>query len=294
MRGIVVKGIGGSYTVRCSLGDIICASRGKLHREDIIYVGDEVEILYYDNTRGSIEKIYPRKNCIIRPYIANVDIMLITIAEQPKADFLLVDKMLVNCLKEAITPVICVNKCDINSQEFIEAVRRDYEGLADIIEMSALTGDGIDQLFDRIKGKFVCLSGQSAVGKSSILNKIIGEKRMEVGEMSKKIEKGKHCTRHVEIFQLGYGISIADTCGFSVLEMNGFDPTELASYFTDFDEVAAHCKYRGCLHINEPGCAVIDAVSLGSLAERRYERYKTLYKSVEKQWKCRYDRINIR
>lgn len=294
MVGRVVKGIGGNYTVRTKIGDILCVCRGKLHRGDIIYVGDDVDINLYNDSRGSIEKILPRKNCIIRPYIANVDVMLITISEQPKPDFTLVDKMLVNCLKEDILPLICVNKHDINSREFVDSVYRDYEGLADIVEVSAVTMYGIEELFNKIIGKFVCLSGQSAVGKSSILNSIIGEKKMEIGEMSKKIERGKHCTRHVEIFEIEYGISIADTCGFSVLEMKGFDPQELASYFTDFDDYALGCKFRGCTHINEPGCEVLKAVICGKLSSTRYNRYKALYTTIDKQWKNRYERQNFK
>lgn len=293
MHGRVVKGVGGNYVVRCEPGDVICVSRGKVHRGDKIYVGDDVDVELYNNGRGSIERIFDRKNCIIRPFIANVDMMIITIAEQPKTDFILMDKMLVNCLKEDITPVICLNKSDINSPEYVNKVHGEFDGLADIVEVSALTGYGIPSLLDIVSGKFVCLTGQSAVGKSSIINCIIGEKRMEVGELSLRNLKGKNCTRHVEIFELEGGTSIADTCGFSVLDMKGFDPRELAGYFVDFDIYACKCKFRGCTHINEPDCAVLAAVKDGKLSRERYDRYVALYNVIDAEWKDRYGRQNV-
>lgn len=254
-----------------------------------LYIGDYVEISVYNDNRGAIEKVLPRKNKLSRPYITNIDAIVICIAPLPKPDFTLVDKLLINCLKDNIKPIICINKLDIADEDFLNNVYNSYYDLSDIIKVSAKDGTGIASLIELLCGLYVCMAGQSAVGKSSIINSIVGHKMLETGELSRKTERGKHCTRAVEIFDIGYGIRLADTCGFSVLELEDFKPDELSGYYTDFDAFSKFCKYRGCNHINEPECAVKKAVEEGLLSKDRYDRYLNLYKDLDKKWRNRYE-----
>lgn len=289
MLGQIIKGVGGLYSVKTDDGKVIeCNGRGKLRRTlGDIYIGDIVRVELYNNGKGIIEEVFDRKNCLIRPNISNLDSIVICIAPLPKPDFTLVDKLLINCLSENIEPVICINKSDIADAEFINFVHSNYNGLADIIEVSAYDGNGIEELLKLLSGKYVCFSGQSAVGKSSIINKFFGDQRLAVGELSEKTERGKHCTRHIEIFEYG-DVRIADTCGFSSLELPCLEPSTLSTYFSDFDRFAGLCKFRGCNHIKEPGCAVLNAVNEGAIDKARYDRYVKLFNECEKQWRNRF------
>lgn len=289
MKGQVIKALSGVFDVLVDGEVVSCTGRGRLRTLGDIYVGDYVEISLYKQGKGAIEKVLPRKNKLTRPYVTNIDEIVICIAPLPKPDYFLVDKLLINCLKQDITPILCVNKTDIMDNDFREQVLANYKDLAEIVFVSSLTGDGIDKLLSLISGKYVSMAGQSAVGKSSIINAIVGEKLLETGELSRKIERGRHTTRAVEIYDIGHGIRLADTCGFSVLELGEFDPSELASYYTDFDEYRVDCKYRGCRHINEPNCAVRQAVEQGKLSKDRYQRYLALYNELNEKWRKRYE-----
>ncbi len=270
-------------------GNIVtCTGRGKLRMLGDIYIGDYVEISVYKEGKGAIEKILPRKNKLTRPYVTNIDAIVICIAPTPRPDFLLVDKLLINCIKQNIKPIICVNKTDLMDDAFKANVDNSYLDLADIAYVSSVTGEGIDNFVEMIRGTYVSLAGQSAVGKSSIVNAIVGRQMLEVGELSRKVERGKHTTRTVEIFDIGNGIRLADTCGFSVLELTDFDPSELAGYYIDFDEFRKDCKFRGCCHYNEPDCGVKAAVDSGKLSAYRYERYISMYKDLMDKWRRRY------
>lgn len=289
LTGQVIKGVGGYYNVLSGGRVIKCNIRGKIKLDDIVCIGDYVEFVDFANGRGAIEKILPRKNKITRPYITNIDMIVICIAPLPRPDFYLVDKLLINCLKQNITPVLCVNKIDIIDDEFKKSVQVSYEGLCDICYVSAMTGEGIDKLTELMTNKYVSMAGQSAVGKSSIINSIVGTNFLQTGELSQKVERGRHTTRQVEIFDIGHGIRLADTCGFSVMSIDGIDPSQLSTYFTDFDKYAAQCKYSGCNHINEPDCAVKKAVEEGTLSKQRYDRYVALYNDLAQKWRKRYD-----
>lgn len=287
--GQVIKGVGGNYNVLSSGEIIVCNCRGKLRLDGDIFIGDYVEFCQFANGKGAIEKILPRKNKITRPYITNIDMIVICIAPSPRPDFYLVDKLLINCIKQNITPVLCVNKTDLMASNFKKNVEISYHNLCDICYVNAMSGQGIDKLIELMSGNYVSMAGQSAVGKSSIINAIVGHQMLQTGELSRKVERGKHTTRNVEIFDIGHGIRLADTCGFSVLEIENINPDELSTYFTDFDDFAANCKYNGCNHINEPGCAVKNAVQNGELSKDRYDRYVTLYNDLLNKWRKRYD-----
>ena len=288
-KGQITKGVGGNYNVLSNGEVIVCNGRGKLRLDGNIFIGDYVEISVFSNGKGAIENILPRKNKITRPYITNIDMIVICIAPSPRPDFYLVDKLLINCIKQNITPVLCVNKIDLIDEEFKANVENSYKNLCEICYVNALSGDGIEKLIKLMSGNYVSMAGQSAVGKSSIINSIVGHQMLETGELSRKVERGRHTTRNVEIFDIGHGIRLADTCGFSVLEIENINPDELSTYFTDFDNFACNCRFNGCNHINEPDCAVKKAVESGELSKDRYDRYVTLYNNLLEKWRKRYD-----
>lgn len=287
-KGQVLKGYGGIYYVDVGDRVVECNGRGRIKLTGEIYVGDYVEVETFKNGKGAISSILPRVNNLVRPYVANIDSIIICISPIPKPDYLLVDKLLIGCVKDGIEPIICINKADIANDEFFEEVEKNYKTLATIVRVSATTGEGIDSLCKLISGKFVAFSGQSAVGKSSIINAIT-DADIKVGELSKKTQRGKHTTRYIEIFKLGNDTRIADTCGFSVLELPLMRPDELSEYFLDFVEVSVRCRFKGCNHISEPDCAVKRAVESGELSEERYNRYVKLYNDLEERWRKRYE-----
>ena len=287
-QGQVIKGYGGVYYV--DIGDRVveCNSRGRLKLLGDIYIGDYVDVELFKNGKGAIASIHERINNLVRPYVSNIDAIIICIAPVPAPDYLLVDKLLIGCIKENIEAIICINKIDMVDADFLAYVHRNYSDVASIVEVSATTGQGMDELGKAIYGKFVAFSGQSAVGKSSIINTLL-DKHLEVGELSKKTLRGKHTTRYIEIFKVGGNTRIADTCGFSVLELPLIEPCELSEYFIDFEDTSKRCRFKGCSHINEPDCAVKVAVENGFISQERYDRYVKLYKDLEERWRNRYE-----
>lgn len=281
--------MGGIYTVKTDKGELIkCFARGKLKRQGEIFIGDMVEVMM--DKEGVIEKVLPRKSMLVRPYVSNIDKIVIVLAPIPRPDMLLVDKLIIGAIEQDIEPIICINKADLQGvEDVVKDVVKDYESMATILPISTHTGQGIDDLIDMVRGSYVCLAGQSAVGKSSLINYILGENKMKVGELSKKGDRGKNTTRHIEIMELNDGTKIADTCGFSMLEMPLVEPSKLASYYTDFDEFASGCKFRSCTHSDEEICGVKQAVLDGKLSKARYDRYLTLFKDTKKRWERRYD-----
>lgn len=285
--GRVVKGVGGVYTVSDGESTIKCYPRGKLRRQGEIYIGDMVEVEC--DKEGIIESVKPRKSCLVRPYVANIDAVIIVIAPVPKPDFTLVDKLLIGSLEQGIEAFIVINKCELDgAKELEEYVRNDYRDQAEIFATSVDENIGIQNLCKRIGSMFVCMAGQSGVGKSSILNALLGEDKCAIGDISVKSARGRHTTRHVEIFRSAYGGQIADTCGFSMLEMPVIDPAVLREYYPDFEQFAENCKYRDCRHDCEEDCGVRSAASEGKLSGGRYERYLKLYKDAVKRWNNRY------
>ena len=285
--GQVVKGVCGVYTVSDGESTVKCYPRGKLRRQGEIFIGDMVEVGC--DKEGIIEGVKPRKSCLTRPYVANIDAVIIVIAPIPKPDFTLVDKLLIGSLEQGIEAFIVINKCELDgAQELYEFARSDYKGQAEIFLTSVDENIGIDELCKRIGKMFVCMAGQSGVGKSSILNALLGEDKCAIGDISIKSARGRHTTRHVEIFKSAYGGQIADTCGFSMLEMPVIDPSVLREYYPDFEPYAEKCKYRDCRHDCEEDCGVRRAVEEGKLSSGRYERYLKLYKDAIKRWNNRY------
>ncbi len=232
-----------------------------------IYVGDKVEF------NENITSVLSRKNLLIRPPVANIDRIFIVIAPVPKPDFVLVDKIIIYCVLNDIEPIILLNKTDLCKGDFAQKLQEDYGHSYKIIKVSAKSGD-VTALENEIKGLCV-LAGQSAVGKSSIINAIFKDNGEMVGSLSKKIERGKQTTRVVKLFKIN-GEYLADTAGFSLLDLSfttNLEERELSSYYPDFLKARGECKYRSCIHEGGEDCGVLKALESGEISPRRYDNY---------------------
>lgn len=273
MKGLVIKKNANLFSVE-SGGQIFHLSPSGKTKASGIYVGDYVE---FDE---NITKVLPRKNLLIRPPMANIDKLFIVLAPSPKPDFVLIDKMIIYCHLNDITPLIVVNKQDLCDEEFIEKIKQDY-ACYETLFLSAKKASP-EMLKNSIEG--ICaLAGQSAVGKSSLINALFeDEGKTEIGSLSEKIERGKQTTRLVSLYKVGKGY-LADTAGFSLLDLgfvSSIEKNELASYYPDFLKGREQCKYRSCLH--EGGqCGVIGQVKEGKISKRRYENYLKILQELK-------------
>ncbi len=274
MSGLVLKKNADKFTVEIDGRTSIMLARNL--KKEGIFVGDKVEC-----QNGVIERVLERKNLLIRPPLANVDTMIIVVAFQPKPDFLLVDKLLVFCMVKGIIPILCVNKSDL-SENFVSDVKKIYKNVVDIVSISTLDGS-VMKLKKYIKG-ITALAGQSAVGKSSIINALLGEKLATIGDFSKKVMRGKQTTRLVELYDLKNGNYLADTAGFSKLseELLLVNENELKDYYPDFIKYAHECKYKSCQHLSLKDCGIVKAVREGKISKTRYENYKILRENIKK------------
>ena len=286
MRGRIYKGIGGFYYVATDTDEIVeCKARGKFRKERITpMIGDEVEI-EVKNSKGSITDIYERKNSLIRPAVSNIDLIVVVVAaKDPDPATFVTDKMLVNAEINEVEAIVCINKTDL--ADYAE-LKRIYESAGyKTVCVSATENNGLDELFNLIKGKTAAFAGVSGVGKSTILSHITGVE-LQTGEVSDKISRGKHTTRHVELFKVSGGGYVLDTPGFSSVEAEDITAEELEACFPEIRAVSGECRFRGCAHLEEPDCAVKAKVADGTIAKSRYESYKELYEIQrgKKQWK---------
>lgn len=286
--GVVVKSVGGVFTVLTDNGQkYVCFAPKKIRYNDLdVIVGDKVTFDLLRHGKGVVSEVLPRRNKLARPEIANVDVCFVVLACEPEPDLYLCDKVLINCFQEHIEPVIVVNKTDM-STETIENVAANYGKIADIVGVSALKGD-ISALNKYLaKGKVACFAGQSAVGKTSLLNAILPEAKGETGGISEKSGRGVHTTRHSSLHKAGDGF-LADTCGFSLCDLQGIRSDELRMYLDDFVNIAYNCRYPSCTHTVEPDCAVKAAVAAGALNEARYRRYVEEFNELKEAEKNRY------
>lgn len=274
MRGLILKKNADKFTVELNGKPFVMSARNL--KKDGIFVGDKVEC-----KNDVIEKVLERKNILIRPPLANVDTMIIVVAKEPKIDFLLVDKLLVFCTVKGIKPILCINKSDL-SESFVKDVEKIYKDVVDIVSISTLDKSVLN-LKKYIKG-VTALAGQSAVGKSSIINALLGKEIAVVGDFSKKVMRGKQTTRLVELYDLGNENYLADTAGFSKLseELLIINENELKDYYPDFIKYAHMCKYKSCQHLKLDDCGVVKAVSEGKISKIRYENYKILRENIKK------------
>ena len=282
-EGIIVKSVGGIFKVKTASKTYKCTARGILKRDDKLYVGDHV-ILREERGVWYVYDVKPRKNVLIRPYVANVDCLAVVIAPVPLCDWLMVDKMLLAGEVHGIRVVLICNKSDLGNEHYAYA-KRVYDGLAEVYAISAETGEGVADLAAALTG-VVCLAGQSAVGKSSLMN-ALADLNQQTGGLS-KIQRGRNTTRHIELFEVRRDLCMMDTCGFSLLEAEDVKEGELSLYYPDFVRLG-RCKFHGCTHTAEPECVVKDAVNRGELDEGRYTRYVTIYNELVERRKNSYD-----
>ena len=285
MKGLIIKGIGGFYYVRTETGIIQTQGRGIFKKNGVtLMVGDNVDIEILPDGDGVINAIDKRKNAFERPPIANIDVFVIVFSvSKPKPNFDVIDKFLIMAEYNDVEAIICMNKCDLASREEQDAIIARYKDAYKVIAASGKTGKGLDSLQRMIEGKRAALAGPSGVGKSTITNKIIPEASMEIGAISEKTARGKHTTRHVEIFDLPLGGMIYDTPGFTSFDIDGVSPEELSDYYPEIENYKGSCRFDDCKHIKEPDCAVREAVKNGLIHRDRYESYLRNYDELKNQ-----------
>lgn len=279
MKGKIIKGIGGFYYVKTEEGLIECKARGKFRHKDIKpMVGDNVEILVQNNGKGVIEDISERFSQLIRPTVSNVTQAFVVFAiKNPDINFDLLNRFLVLCEHNSIDVVVCLNKVDLVSDEERDEVKNRINSIGyEVLFINAKKAIGIELLKEKLNNNVTVLCGPSGAGKSTLINTLTEKYHMETGEVSEKIGRGKHTTRHSELIDVEDGY-IVDTPGFSTLEVTFIEREELRYCFPEFLEYNNNCKFRGCLHHKEPNCAVKEAVEDGKINTYRYNFYiKTL------------------
>lgn len=287
--GVIFKALSGFYYVNIDDETIRCKARGRFRHDKITpLVGDKVKITVTCSGEGIIDSILPRKNAFHRPPVANIDTMVIVVSGAiPITDPFLIDRMITIAEYSKAEPVICINKCDLSPADELYRI---YSG-ADYITLrvSATNGDGIDTLSKTLGGKICAFTGNSGVGKSSILNMLDSNFNIDIGEISQKLGRGRHTTRHVELFKTGNGAIIADTPGFSAFDTENMELTnkdELQYCFREFKKYIPNCRFTGCSHIKEAGCAVLEALVEGAIDPSRHKSYVRLYDIIKqsKKW----------
>ena len=280
MQGVIIKSLSGFYTV--SVGDqlVTCKARGRFrHDGSSPLVGDRVELSTDAQGRGRIDRILPRRNRFVRPAVANVDqIVMFASGANPVSDPFLIDRVAAIAAMNACETVVCVNKVDLDPAERLIEI---YRGAGfPVVVCSAETGAGVEELRDAIRGKTSAFTGNSGVGKSSLLNRLVPDLALPTGEVSEKLGRGRHTTRHVELFALGEETYVADTPGFASFEVDLLEPIrceDLQHAFREFQPFIGGCRFPDCRHLKEPDCAVHAAVEAGTIAPERYRSYERLY-----------------
>lgn len=292
-EGLILKGIGGFYQVQGDTGLFECKTRGIFRKKGITPLpGDYVHFSITNETlhEGWIEEIEQRKNSFVRPPVANVkQVAVVMTSSSPEPDYLLVDKLLITALQSNIEPILIINKIDLTDTENLQRMEAIYApaGFA-VIPMSKVTMQGYENLHDKLRDSCTVFAGQSGVGKSTILNIIMDEWVMETNTVSEKIQRGRHTTRHVQLLPLDCKGYVVDTPGFSSFSLEGLKYDELAWYYPEFERYREDCRFHGCSHINEPDCAVKNAVKAEEIPSRRYECYKKLYEELKESYEQRY------
>ncbi len=289
MRGKIIKGIAGFYYIYAEDGQVYeCKAKGIFRKDNQKpLVGDNVEISILDENEkeGSVTAILPRKNSLIRPAVANVDQAFVIFAmENPKPNYMLLDRFLIMMEQQGIPAVVCFNKKDLGTEEELDFLYRTYTQCGyRVILSSALKGEGISEIHEILRGKTTVVAGPSGVGKSSLTNSLQGEIQMETGEISKKLKRGKHTTRHSQVIPVGEDTFLVDTPGFSSLYLTDMEEQELKNYFPEFREYEEECRFQGCRHIHEPGCAVKEALEANKISRLRYEDYLALHQELKEK-----------
>ena len=291
-KGIIFKSISGFYYVADGENIIECKARGRFRKEGITpLVGDRVFYSVGKDGKGVLETVDARKNSFVRPPVANLEIMvIIASAVIPKTDPFLIDRVVASVSRNNCEPVICINKCDmVRGEELYDIYSR--AGYTTLYT-SAKTGEGIESLKKLLEGRVSAFTGNSGVGKSSIINAMEPGFNIKVGEVSQKLGRGKHTTRHVELFHLNCGAIIADTPGFSSFnneQVEFVKKDELQYAFKEFEPYMGKCRFADCAHIKEKGCAVLEALERGEISKSRHDSYVRLYDQAKqiKEWQMK-------
>lgn len=291
MHGVLVRGFGGFYVAVDDQGvEYTLRCKKKFRRMKLSpLVGDEVMFTPgQGEEEGWVEDILPRKTSCVRPPVANVTLLLIVVSPSPAPDLLLVDRLMVRARQQGMRAALLVNKCDLDDT-LAETLRAQYAGAdCPVLGVSAVDGRGLEDVRKAMAGEFCCLAGQSGVGKSTLINAILGLQR-ETGEISQKIQRGKNTTRHAELLRSG-GLRVLDTAGFSLLELDGrMEPITLKDFYPEFLPHEGQCRFQPCYHDREPGCSVTAACEAGEINEERLTRYRLLLADVRQAWRERYD-----
>lgn len=289
LEGLVRKGIGGFYTVETEQGFYTCTARGKFRKERISpYAGDRVRITGEEDGTGALEEILPRRNFLVRPPIANIDqLFIVASLRHPHPEPLIIDKTIAVAELEDIEPILVLTKTDLEDGSQLKAVY-DCAGIPCLV-VSSVTGQGVDQVRELLHGKISAFTGNSGVGKSSLLNALFPEFDLKTGEISQKLGRGRHTTREVELYKLEDGGYVADTPGFSTFDIERYRLTEkerLVYGFREFLPYLGQCQFTSCSHTCEKGCAILQGVEKGEIPRSRHESYCSMYQEIKdvKQW----------
>ena len=292
IRGVILKALSGFYYVQTDEGLVECRGRGKLRLEGISpLVGDHVMISLTETGKGTVKEVLPRKNYFIRPSVANLEMMVIIASNSiPISSPFLIDRVAAIAELKDCEPVILINKCDIDPGDELFNI---YTAAGfTTIRTSAVTGEGLSALATAIEGKICAFTGNSGVGKSSILNALKPDFEIETGEVSKKLGRGRHTTRHVELFKLDNGAIIADTPGFAAFDTGDDDflaLDQLQYAFREFEPYLGNCRFRDCAHVKETGCAILEALAEGKIMQSRHHSYTLIHQNAMELYKNRYD-----
>lgn len=287
MQGKIIKGIGGFYYIHTGdAGVYECRAKGIFRKDGKKpLVGDDVEISILDEEKklGNVDGILPRKNELIRPAAANVDQALVVFAvASPRPNLNLLDRFLINMQQQKVPVKICFNKADLAKETDLADLAKVYERCGcRVLFASVLEKEGLEEIRRELEGRTTVVAGPSGVGKSSLTNYLQPGACMEVGEVSRKIDRGKHTTRHTELIWIGKDTYFLDTPGFSSLYLQNLEREELKEYFPEFLDYEAECRFQGCMHISEPDCAVKAALEQGKISRSRYDNYLLLAEELK-------------
>ena len=291
-RGVILQGIGGFYTARDGAGrTYTLRAQGKLRRERLKpKVGDVVELIPGEGEEhGWITRILPRRNQLVRPPVANIDVaVIVAAAATPDPDLMMVDRLMLNARRAGIAVQLVINKSDL-APDIVRDIAAQYRGAeASPLSVCARSGEGLDALRERLRGRTCALAGQSGAGKTTMINALYGLELM-TGDLSRRIERGRNTTRRCQLIPVAGGGMVLDTPGFSLLETALFDPVALKDSYPEFAPYEGQCYFQPCYHAAEPRCAVLDAVAAGVIDDQRHGRYAALLEEMKQRWRDRYD-----
>ena len=284
-QGVIIRSLSGFYTVSAGGRQIMCKARGRFRHDGTTpLVGDRVSIAFDEKDNARVDEILPRRNRFIRPAVANIDqLVMFASAVNPVTDPFLIDRVCAIAELSECEPILCINKFDL---DHADALRSIYANAGfQVVCTSAETGEGVEELRAIIRGKVNAFTGNSGVGKSSILNCLSPELALQTGEVSDKLGRGRHTTRHVELFDLGDETYVADTPGFASFEVDLIEPIrceDLQYAFREFRPYLGGCRFQDCAHLKEPDCSVLHAVQSGKIAPQRHQSYARLYENAKR------------